>query len=264
MIELKNTQLQTPFNVLLIGDSCNDLYKIGTVDRLSPEAPVPVIKVIKEYTVPGMASNVKLNLLNLGINVEFITNDEIISKSRYIDSRSGQHLLRVDEEPLLKNWNRVAPMHMSKYDAIIISDYNKGFLSYEDIEYIISQTKKPIFIDTKKQDLSRFSADWVYIKINETEYKNRFSLSKNLIVTLGDRGAMLKTQDPDLEIIYATKNVEVMDVCGCGDTFLSALSYQYLITNNIDESIIFANKAASLSVQHRGNYAPTLKEIINA
>jgi sugar/nucleoside kinase (ribokinase family) len=61
--------------------------------------------------------------------------------------------------------------------------------------------------------------------------------------------------------IFSTKQVEVTDVCGCGDTFLSALTYQYLIDKNINQSIIFANKAASITVQHIGVYAPTLKEI---
>ena len=93
------TQPQTPFNILLIGDSCIDEYKIGTVDRLSPEAPVPVIKIVDTIQVPGMASNVHKNLGNLNCQMEFITNKEIITKTRYIDTRSGQHLLRVDDEP---------------------------------------------------------------------------------------------------------------------------------------------------------------------
>ena len=78
---------------------------------------------------------------------------------------------------------------------------------------------------------------------------------------MGDRGAMLKNYNN--EILYNTNKVEVMDVCGCGDTFLSALTAQYLFTKDIEKSIIFANAAAGITVQHRGNYAPSYNEIKN-
>jgi D-beta-D-heptose 7-phosphate kinase/D-beta-D-heptose 1-phosphate adenosyltransferase len=252
------TQQQTSFNVLLIGDSCIDEYKIGTVDRLSPEAPVPVIKLTNEYSLPGMSANVLKNLQNLNINPDFVTNDSEIKKTRYIDQKSGQHLLRVDTEPAVVPWDGKTPNHIKSYNAILISDYDKGFLSYESIEQVIRSANCPIFIDTKKQDLSRFSAAWTYIKINESEYKNRFSVPKHLIVTLGDKGAQFNGK------IYPTKRVEVMDVCGCGDTFMAALAAQYLFTKDIENAIIFANVAAGITVQHRGNYAPTYEEIRNA
>jgi sugar/nucleoside kinase (ribokinase family) len=120
-----------------------------------------------------------------------------------------------------------------------------------------------VFIDTKKQDLSRFGAPHVYVKINELEYKNRFSIPQNLIVTLGGDGALLK-RIGNIDSTHRTKSVEVMDVCGCGDTFLAALTAQYLFTNDIEKSILFANIAAGLTVQHRGNYAPSYDEIRHA
>lgn len=250
---------QKPWKVLLIGDSCLDEYRIGTVDRLSPEAPVPVVKIVEQYTIQGMAANVNLNLQNLGISTDFVHNSEKIIKTRYIDKRSGQHLIRVDSEPEVAAWSQFTPNALVTYDAVVISDYNKGFLKYENIEYVIQKFKGPIFIDTKKQQLSRFSADNVYIKINELEYKNRHSTPKNLIVTLGGQGAMLRQEDYEKQ--FGTTKVEVVDVCGCGDTFLAALAYEFLVTNDIEKSIIFANKAASITVQHRGNYAPKLGEI---
>ena len=258
----QDTLQRDSFNVLLIGDSCIDEYKIGSIDRLSPEAPVPVIKITETKTVPGMASNVKKNLENIGVYADFVTNNEEIIKTRYIDKRSGQHMLRVDTEPAIVPWSSKTPFPIEEYDAVIISDYNKGFLTYEHIEYIIKSAKCPVFIDTKKQDLSRFSANNCYIKINELEYKQRYSIPKNLIVTLGDQGAMLKQHGH--EATYPTKPVDVVDVCGCGDTFLSALSVQYLYTKDIEKSIIFANIAAGITVQHRGNYAPSYDEIRHA
>jgi D-beta-D-heptose 7-phosphate kinase/D-beta-D-heptose 1-phosphate adenosyltransferase len=202
-----------------------------------------------------MASNVKKNLENLGVYADFITNHEEIIKTRYIDKRSGQHMLRVDTEPKICSWNGQSQQPLNEYDAIIISDYNKGFLTYENIEHIINTAPCPIFIDTKKDNLTTFGRKDVYIKINEFEFNNLISYTGNLIVTLGERGAMLGTKE------FPTIPVEVMDVCGCGDTFLSALSVQYLYTKNIEKAIMFANVAAGITVQHRGNYAPSYDEI---
>ena len=254
----KTTQQLDSYSVLLIGDSCVDEYKIGTIDRLSPEAPVPVIKIVETKTVSGMASNVKKNFENLGIDVDFITNKEIIKKTRYIDKRSGQHMLRVDDEPEIVSWDGDAPFPIDGYDIIVISDYNKGFLSEFQIHQIIKNSECPVFIDTKKRDLSMFNHPDVFIKINELEYNNATSDHDNLIVTLGSKGAMYNGT------IFPTKSAEVTDVCGCGDTFLAALVAQYLFTKDIEKAIIFANVAAGITVQHRGNYAPSYDEIRRA
>jgi bifunctional ADP-heptose synthase (sugar kinase/adenylyltransferase) len=243
------------FNVLLIGDSCTDVYNIGTIDRLSPEAPVPVVKIVETFSLPGMSANVHLNLKNLNIDADFVHNDTPITKTRFIDKRSGQHLLRVDSEDDIVPWSGRTPFPIDTYDAVIISDYNKGFLRYEDIEKIIGSVKCPIFIDTKKTQLADINAGHVYFKINELEAKNARSTPSNLIVTLGDRGASYNG------VVFPTKSVEVMDVCGCGDTFLAALTAQFLFTKDIEKAILFANVAAGITVQHRGNYAPTYDEI---
>jgi len=258
MTESVNTQQQTSFKVLLIGDSCTDRYNIGSVDRISPEAPVPVLKIVNTYDVPGMAANVKLNLINLNIEPDFVTNTDIITKTRFIDERSGQHLLRVDNEQKVTVWDGKTPRPVYDYDAIVVSDYNKGFLSYMSILSLIKGSECPIFIDTKKTDLNMFNMPDTYVKINEMEFNNSSSRHDNLIVTLGSKGAMYNGE------VYPTKKVEVMDVCGCGDTFLAALVAQYLFTKDIEKSILFANIAAGITVQHRGNYAPTYDEIRNA
>ena len=256
MTESATTQQQTQLKILLIGDSCTDRYKIGTVDRLSPEAPVPVIKVVDSYDLSGMAANVYDNLTNLNCWIAFITNREDIVKTRYIDLRSGQHLLRVDDEPEIEPWDGdIGYNSWEHYDAVVISDYNKGFLTYEHIENVIQNFKGPVFIDTKKTDLQRFQGAWV--KINELEYSRVVSECSGLIVTKGDKGATAIHHDIDCP----TRKVEVSDVCGAGDTFLSALTYQYLLTTDIEKAIMFANIAASITVQHRGNYAPSYDEI---
>ncbi len=256
MTESEIIQQPTSFNVLLIGDSCVDEYFIGSCERLSPEAPVPVLKIKNHYTTNGMASNVLANFRALGWDPDFVTNEGIIKKTRYIDSKSGQHLLRVDDEPNIPLWDGKTNLPLSKYDVIVISDYNKGFLSYVDIERILAQASGPVFIDTKKNNLSRFKGS--IIKINETEYKNRISDYKNLIVTLGSEGAMYHNK------VYPARQVDVVDVCGAGDTFFASLVFAYMHTKRLDKAIEFANKAGSISVQHRGNYTPSLYEIQHA
>lgn len=263
MTDLNLTQQPKQYSVLLIGENCDDVYKMVDIIKLSPEAPIPVVKESKEFTIRGMAANVKKNLESLGITeIDFITNGRTITKTRYLDSRSGYQLLRIDNDGLPAPWSGRLTEDLSNYDAVVISDYNKGFLTYEQIEKIMISAKCPIFIDTKKQDLARFSADQTFVKINELEYNSRSSVPKNLIVTMGHRGAWLKNLDT--EKVFTTKSVDVIDVCGAGDTFLAALCVQYLYTGCIEKSIMFANTAAGLTVQHRGNYSPSYDEISRA
>jgi len=253
-----NTLAQKKFKVLLVGDACIDEYQYGTVDRISPEAPVPVFKLTNKETKPGMAANVKENLEALGIDVTMISADKSV-KTRLIDVRSKQQIVRIDNDIIIETPLEFSALSGSllEVDAVVISDYNKGLVSYEFIEDLVNHYNGPIFIDTKKHDLARFTR--CYVKINELEFKASTSVNDNLIVTLGRKGAMYKQHHN--ETYYDIPKIEVTDVCGAGDTFLSAMVYQYLSTNNIDSAIHFANKAAAITIQHVGNYAPNLSEI---
>jgi D-beta-D-heptose 7-phosphate kinase/D-beta-D-heptose 1-phosphate adenosyltransferase len=257
MNDLAHTQQQTQFKILLIGDDCLDVYQFGTVDRISPEAPVPIFKYSYTEERPGMARNVKANLEELGCKVTYLSNSTSV-KTRLIDIRSKQQIVRIDND------NRSQPITFETdipnvYDAVVISDYEKGSVSYEVVEEIIQQSnhgiKFPVFIDTKKHDLGRFQGAWV--KINEHEYSQIKSDCSGLIVTKGSKGASVVHHN----ISFPAIPVEVADVCGAGDTFLSALCYQYLNTNDIATAIQFAIKASAVTVQHLGCYAPTLEEI---
>lgn len=73
-----------------------DRYHFGECNRLSPEAPVPVFKLIKTKNSPGMAGNVRRNLINLGNNVDLITNKNKITKERFVDVESKHHIMRLD------------------------------------------------------------------------------------------------------------------------------------------------------------------------
>lgn len=250
-------QQPKPYNVLLIGDDCVDVYQYGTVDRISPEAPVPVFKFSREEQRPGMAGNVAANLRALGCEVAYL-HSETSTKTRLIDSRSKQHIVRIDNDAratAIKFETAIPPL----YDAVVISDYDKGTVSYDVIEEIIEQsnygTKYPVFIDTKKTDLSRFQGAWV--KINELEYSKIKSECSGLIVTRGAKGAKV----PHHELSFDAPLVEVADVTGAGDTFLAALTVEYLTQRDIAAAIPYAIRAASVTVQHFGVYAPTWAEL---
>lgn len=256
MSESANTQPQTSYNVLLVGDNCTDVYQYGTVDRISPEAPVPVFKFHHQIEKPGMAGNVKTNLEALGCTVMYL-HTQTTRKIRLIDSRSKQHLLRIDEDAKCDALAFTTPI--PAFDAVVVSDYCKGTINYELIEDIIKQSdggaKFPVFIDTKKHDLERFQGAWV--KINQHEYSQITSECSGLIVTKGEHGASVIHHDIELPAIP----VEVVDVCGAGDTFISALTVEYLRTQSIKKAVQYAIKASAITVQHLGCYAPTLEEI---
>lgn len=254
MIESGTTQQLASFNVLLIGDSCLDEYHYGTVERISPEAPVPILKITRTETKPGMAANVKDNLEALGLEVDFLTGGIRSIKKRFIDERSKQHILRVDEDkpnPPFNAWRD--SLAYNQYDAVIISDYDKGFITYDNVSAVRSQFKGPIFIDSKKRDLAQFEG--CFVKVNQLERSLAISTCTGMITTLGGDGAEYNGK------LYPAPKVEVVDVCGAGDTFLAALAYKFLETNDIELAIQFAIRAGSLTVEHSGNYAPKLIEI---
>ena len=127
-----STPAQKQFNILLLGDSCRDIYQFGTVDRMSPEAPVPVFVPSYQEERDGMASNVFKNLEALGCDVNYLFG-ETSTKTRLIDSRSRQQIVRIDDDV------KSEPMTFETaippgYDAIVISDYNKGLITYELVE----------------------------------------------------------------------------------------------------------------------------------
>ena len=251
MTDLVTTLQHQKYKVLLIGDTCIDNYIYGTVDRFSPEAPIPVLKMTGTQDFrEGMSSNVRKNLEALQCEVKHIRGNQSV-KTRYIDVKSGYQLLRVDGEA------KQTPLETVNvndgYDAIVVSDYDKGFVTYDIVEKIRQSYTGPIFIDTKKQDLSRFEG--CYVKINESEFSKATSLPTDRIVTLSSEGTMWKDK------IYPTDKVEVHDVSGAGDVHLSALAVFYLLTGTIESAIPYANKLASISVQHHGVYTVTEKDI---
>ena len=243
-------QPQKQLKILLIGDSCTDEYVYGTCERLNPEAPVPILNLKRKETTRGMAWNVRENLMSFGMEVFILTNNESITKTRYIDEKSNQHILRVDDESPLEPMNYELPE--DEYDALVISDYDKGFLTQKKIFELTNWFEGPVFIDSKKTTLPGDA----YIKINEEEFKKITHYNpETLIVTKGGKGAEYKGK------LYEGEKVKVYDVVGAGDTFLSALVYFYLLCGTIEKAIPYANRAAAIAVQNFGTYVLTENDV---
>ena len=247
---MEDTPPQKQFKVLLIGDTCIDEYIYGVCERINPEAPVPILKFNKTESKYGMAWNVRNNLQSFGIEVYILTHEEKIVKSRYIDQRYNQQILRVDREDYVKPMDY--DVTYEGYDAVVISDYNKGFLTSEKITQIVTNAKIPVFIDSKKTSLPKSNC---FIKINDSESKLLSGSYDNIIVTRGSNGADYQGKN------YSGFEVGVFDVCGAGDTFLSALVYFYLKYGRMERAIPYANKAASIAVSNFGTYVLTQKDI---
>ena len=175
--------------VLVVGDAMLDRYWFGAVDRISPEAPVPVVRVTREEERLGGAANVALNVKTLGAQATLLTvvgDDEPARKLRKLLEREGvaallgsdpqlytivklrvigraQQLIRVDFEnqpdhevlsAMLSDYERVLPDH----DAVLFSDYGKGGLTH--IPRMIELARrfgKPVLIDPKGSDYSRYA-----------------------------------------------------------------------------------------------------------
>lgn len=233
--------------ILVIGDACVDHYVFGQCIKLNPESAAPLLSWAKSEQKFGMALNVKDNLEALGCDVTALVPENLSVKTRFVDVRNGQQLLRLDQD------QKCDPISLTLeqligYDGIVISDYDKGFVNEELLTFVDRARSCPVFVDTKKTSLRRYRHS--IFKINQTEYKKLESYPDNLIVTLGDQGARYNCEN------FPTEKATVVDVCGAGDMFLSALAFHY-ITSKVKllrYSIEFANLAAGIAVQHQGVY----------
>jgi len=239
--------------ILVIGESCKDVYQYGDSVRLCPEAPVPVFKSCRHKTEnPGMAMNVWENIKSISdAEVDIVTNNnwENITKIRCVDNRTNYIVVRIDNEREQYMHCDVKDIKYDEYDVVVISDYDKGFLTEEDIKYIANR-HSDTFLDTKK-----ILGDWCknirFIKINEFEYertKHKLTpqLIEKMIITLGPDGASFRG------ITFPVLKVEIKDTSGAGDTFIAALAATYAKTSDIHESIKEANTCATKVVQKKG------------
>jgi bifunctional ADP-heptose synthase (sugar kinase/adenylyltransferase) len=191
----------------------------------------------------------------LGVDCDVLTNSDKPIKKRYVEENSNHMLLRVDRDDIIQplDWEYLKYIQWQNYDAIVISDYDKGFLDREQIEFIGHQ-HKIVFIDTKKK-----LGDWcngaTFLKINDKESQENWEYLHNefpnhIIVTLGKQGAVLNFKEKfPLDV---DEEHPVRDLSGAGDTFLAGVVAGYLKNKDIEEAIHFANKCAAWVVTQRG------------
>ena len=248
---------------LVIGDYCKDIFIYGSANRLSPEAPIPVFVPHHRNEVKGMGGNVFLNLMalitqrNSTSTIHPILSENNVTKTRYVDYATNHYFLRVDDGEVKDRFDLNLNLKLVKEaDCIIISDYDKGFISEEDIIEICGFKGRGcfVFLDTKKVVGEEVLQAVDFVKFNKKEHEAHKSKILNLseyehkvIITLGGDGAIHRG------IEYPSNKVVTMDVSGAGDTFLSALSYNFMEHGfKMQKAIPFANEMALNVVKKRG------------
>jgi D-beta-D-heptose 7-phosphate kinase/D-beta-D-heptose 1-phosphate adenosyltransferase len=208
--------------VLVIGDIILDKYYHGSVSRISPEAPVPVVLKQYEKTVPGGAANVANNLKKLGcktlltgiagndnngwilssilkeanIETNVVTGENpTVTKIRIIGEH--QQICRLDVEKnnplskqIRKDFEEIIASKIKEHDLVVISDYNKGAIDEQSSLFIINEANKyniPVIIDPKKKDWSLYTGA-LLVTPNLKEFKeicHRMQLDEDKLVESG-------------------------------------------------------------------------------
>lgn len=287
-------------NILLIGDFMIDHYIMGTTNRMSPEAPVPVIVPKKEYSIPGGAGNVAMNLCAMGAKVvcsgvvgDDIWGEKLLSLLKYkginIDNIhviknhpttlkkriycNSKQVARLDTEKIMHWAPNFSKESIKNYDACILSDYNKGVIDNANINADI------LIVDPKKDDFSLYKNSHIITpNLNELQRATKIKIlddqsiicacneliEKNnfgyIIVKKGAEGMTIVGKNGYVKHINA-HFVKNPDVTGAGDTMISALSISYAKTKDIEFSARFANSAAATAVNKTGTASVTMHEI---
>jgi len=242
--------------ILVIGESCVDQFVYCNTNRLSPEAPVPVLNPVYTTENLGMAGNVYENVcaLDLESDVTLCYQDEDIIKRRYIDVKSNHMFLRVDtgeDKITLFDYSNNVTQQIKEADLVIVSDYNKGFLDNHML-WDIGHLAKISILDTKRKLPQDVANKYSFIKLNEGETKNNSHLNpKNIITTLGSKGAYYNG-----ELIPQNNPQQTIDVSGAGDTFVAAFAVKFLETLEERTAIEYANDMAGKVVSKRGVVTP--------
>ena len=242
--------------VLVIGEICVDQFVYCEAKRLSPEAPVPVLNPVKTVKNQGMAGNTLANVKALAPDYYTMSlgQNEPITKTRYVEEKSNHMFLRLDEgETTITpfKWTMDIDVLIGQSDIVIVSDYNKGFLSDGDLKEIARKSKLSI-LDSKRKLTNELISGFTFVKLNESERLNNPNLtSDNIITTLGKKGAEYKN------ILFESPNPQdTIDVSGAGDTFTAAFVVKYHQLKDERAAIKFANRKASEVVAKRGVVTP--------
>jgi len=253
--------------IVVIGDIIIDEYVYGTSTRLSPEAPVPVVKHEKTERRLGGAGNVYNNIKSLTDDVTLIgyrndTTDwpvELFCTHMPLKQRiyaDKHYVTRIDREQTIDNSTLFDYVKKRVHNCtVVISDYNKGTI--QDPQRLIKILKDNgcyVIVDPK-QHLDLYAGADV-IKPNKQEYEEyNNGVDTDMVVTLGADGYMINGTH------YPTQQQDVYDVTGAGDTFLAVMSYFLDFGESLEFACEMANKGAGVSVQHNGVYVVHWKDL---
>lgn len=179
--------------VLVVGDIMLDRYAFGEVSRISPEAPVPVVRIVKESSGLGGAANVANNIVHLGAKGRLIGlsgkdggRDQVLEIARKLGIRMNlvgdtslqttvkcriigahQQMLRLDYEraaapsaSVIKQLKRAILQHIVKSKSVVLSDYAKGVCSEDICQYVIQEATTagvPVIVDPKSEDWAKYA-----------------------------------------------------------------------------------------------------------
>jgi len=277
-------------NILVVGDIMLDKYVVGNVSRISPEAPVPVVNVSEEYYTLGGCGNVVRNIRSVGANVDCISsiahdhNGESIAdeldiigvgdiliygskqttvKERIISDHRQVQMLRLDRETTERIDSEKAiemfqKIHRNKYDIIIVSDYAKGMITKELMDFLHTIEDTKIIIDPKPSNGILYNNVFM-ITPNEQEWNSMLFASayqlKNvqyILRTLGRNGMELIENQLDESWIIESDPVDIYNVSGAGDAVVAIMGICISMGWNVLDAAYIANKCAAYVVTQPG------------
>lgn len=261
-----------------IVDFVSSEYRLGGAANVAANIKALASPRVTEVFITSIISDFSAKLLKeAGIFYDEIVlkpkyegspHDRELIKNRIINTGDGCQLLRIDNREKFDTTdvqrfkNKCYYSNFIGFDAIVVSDYNKGVID-DDIINKLNSVSVPVFIDTKKPDLKLWkNIKNCYVKINSKEFEKskNFKVLKNLIVTEGEEGCSYYSEGL-LTSKYKTMPVEDPDVTGAGDCFFAEMVLSVLDGFPIEETMKRANKVASISCQKFGTTVVTRSEI---
>ncbi|MGA1868058.1 MAG: D-glycero-beta-D-manno-heptose-7-phosphate kinase [bacterium] len=301
-------------HMCVIGDLMIDEYLWGTVERISPEAPVQVVEVKTQHSSLGGAGNVAANLVSLGaqvsvagvvgkdMNGQWLQNTfrkmHVHQEGIFLDDKrpttKKTRVIAAHQQVVRIDWEKKTPLHtvyetkiidyikkyIEQWDAIVISDYNKGLLTPCLLSGVIGEAhehSKWIIVDPKGADYSRYRGASLLTPNKkeallasggvDTDLRHigdamiRDLSLKGLIITLGQDG-MYVFSPPDDPKIIPTRARDVFDVSGAGDTVVATLALCLAGGGTLHEAASMANLTAGIVVGKIGTATVTPSEIV--
>ena len=243
--------------IVVIGETCIDKFIYCKINRLSPEAPVPILQPMYTKQNAGMSGNIVANIKALEPTSKILhfSNLSQVTKTRYVEKKTNHMFLRVDEgDNKIESfvWDENYEHFIQDADLVVVSDYNKGYLSDYALQIIAYKSKLSI-LDSKRKLTNDIIKDFTFVKLNEGEWMNNKQLDdEKVIITLGSKGSMYQGK-----IYPSPQPQETIDVSGAGDTFTAAFALSYATAKSVPNAIKYANKISSEVVSKRGVQVPS-------